>query len=187
MKKQMTFVVDVDRCLGCFTCAMACKNQYQLEPGIKWRDVVPAPPEVLPIKERAFYSLACNHCENPVCAEVCPVNAHVKREKDGIVVHTQPKCIACMQCIETCPYGAPKFNTKVELAEKCSFCHHRLDAGLEAACVQSCPVGALRRVELTTVKDWKQYPPGFLVDKKLNPSIRFRLPTKPFIVKAQDS
>ena len=88
MKKQYGFFIDTERCIGCFTCAMACKNQYHQPETVVWRQVYPISEEIYPYSERAFYSLACNHCENPACLNVCPVKAYYKRE-DGIVVHEQ--------------------------------------------------------------------------------------------------
>ena len=60
MTKQLGFYVDVERCIGCFTCAMACKNQYHQEKGVIWRQVYPISQQIYPHRESAFYSLACN-------------------------------------------------------------------------------------------------------------------------------
>ncbi|GAB4267916.1 MAG: 4Fe-4S dicluster domain-containing protein [Deferrisomatales bacterium] len=185
MKRQWAFFVDAEKCIGCFTCAMACKNQYRLEPGVKWRDVFALRDPVYPHRDRAFYSLACNHCENPRgCVGACPVGAYTKRSEDGVVVHDQDKCIGCGNCVRSCPYGAPRYNPVLKKAEKCSFCHERLDAGRKPACVQGCPTGALELVDLSTFREGgvTQYPPGFLRAPELNPSIRFRAPRQPAIV-----
>ncbi|QJT08694.1 4Fe-4S dicluster domain-containing protein [Oceanidesulfovibrio marinus] len=188
MTKQYAFFVDAKRCIGCFTCAMACKNQYHQEPGVHWRQVYPLNEEIYPHRERAFYSLACNHCENPTCANVCPVKAYYKREEDGVVVHEQDKCIGCGNCIRSCPYGAPRYNPVLKKAEKCSFCYQRLDAGLKPACVQSCPVEALQIVDLAEFDNPNavQYPAGFPRFTKLNPSVRFILPEQPRMVTRSD-
>ena len=184
-KKQRAFFMDVQRCIGCFSCAMACKNQYHQEEGVKWRELIPLKEEIYPHRERAWLSLACNHCERPTCLLVCPVKAYYKRDSDGVVVHEQDKCIGCGNCIRSCPYGAPKFNPVLEKAEKCSFCWQRLDAGLKPACVQGCPTQALRMVELDA---WDEpgsvhYISGFPEFPQLNPSIRFRAPTQPKVIR----
>ncbi|MEG6552289.1 4Fe-4S dicluster domain-containing protein [Desulfocurvibacter africanus] len=189
MQRQLAFYVDAERCIGCFTCAMACKNQYHQENGVVWRMVHDLKAEIYPHRERAFYSLACNHCENPTCLNVCPVKAYYKRDKDGIVVHEQEKCIGCGNCIRSCPYGAPKYNPVGKHAEKCSFCWQRVDAGLLPACVQSCPVSALRMVDLADLDETGlvRFPPGFPKFPALNPSVRFRAPKLPTFIRRDEA
>ena len=185
MNKQMGFLVDSRRCIGCFACAMACKNQYHQETGVVWRKVYPLSEEIYPHRERAFYSLACNHCEHPTCFEVCPVKAYDKRDSDGIVIHHQDKCIGCGNCVRSCPYGAPKYNPVLKKAEKCSYCWQRIDAGLKTACVQSCPTHALQMIDMgmLDMPGLIQFPQGFPVFQKLNPSVRFRLPRSPQVIR----
>ncbi|SEA74955.1 Fe-S-cluster-containing dehydrogenase component [Desulfuromusa kysingii] len=187
MKSQYGFKIDAELCIGCFTCAMACKNQNQLEPGVKWRQVHPLDEAIYPHTDRAFYSLSCNHCETPCCVESCPVGAYSKREKDGVVIHNQAKCIGCKNCIRSCPFGAPVYNASLKKAEKCSFCFQRLDANRTPACAQGCPTGALKVVDLATedVSDLVQYPQGFPQAKRLNPSVRFRNPQQPQIIRRE--
>ncbi|WP_045218546.1 4Fe-4S dicluster domain-containing protein [Desulfonatronum thioautotrophicum] len=185
MRKQLGFYVDAKRCIGCFTCAMACKNQYLQDTGVIWRQVYPLKTEIYPHRERAFYSLACNHCANPTCLNVCPARAFYKRDQDGIVVHEQDKCIGCGNCIRSCPYGAARYNPVLKKAEKCSFCWERIDAGQQPACVLSCPVDALRLIDLAGFEEPNavQYPPGFPRFPSLNPSVRFRVATTPTIIR----
>lgn len=83
---RRAFLVNSDKCIGCRGCAMACKSFNQLEPDRFWRYVYPLDKDIYPHEERAFYSLACNHCEHPACVAACPVEAYTKRE-DGVVVH----------------------------------------------------------------------------------------------------
>lgn len=187
MKKQLAFMVNSKKCIGCYSCAMACKNQYHQETGVVWRNLVPLESKDYPHKDRAFYSLACNHCEKPICVEVCPVGAHVKREQDGIVVHSPEKCVYCRQCIESCSYHAAKDNKLLQRAEKCSMCVERIDAGELPACVQGCPTKALTLIELNTanLKGAVQYPKGFGKFVKLNPSTRFIEAKTPELVLAE--
>jgi DMSO reductase iron-sulfur subunit len=187
MTKRLGFYVDAKRCIGCYTCAMACKNQYHQENGVVWRDLYDLKEGIYPHRERAFYSLACNHCENPTCLEVCPVIAYYKRD-DGIVVHEQDKCIGCGNCIRSCPYGAPRYNPVEKRAEKCSLCWQRIDADLLPACVLSCPTDALQLIDLATFEEPNavQYPPGYPRMEKLNPSTRFRQAEMPKIYRRED-
>jgi DMSO reductase iron-sulfur subunit len=182
--KQLGFYVDSDKCIGCFSCAMACKNQYGSQPGVKRRRVYPLGQDVYPHFERGFLSIGCNHCEHPACLEVCPVGAYEKRE-DGIVVHHEDKCIGCRNCVRSCPYGAPQFDHVEKHVEKCNLCYERLDAGLRPACVQACPVHAIHVVEIDAFAevDAVQYPAGFPRMEKINPSIRFKMPSQPNIVR----
>ncbi len=206
MKKS--FLVDSSKCIGCNTCAMACKNQNHTASDIAWRSVHfvgESYPESannrLPYgaagngefssyefasrgdyfyRERAFVSLACNHCEDPACAKICPAGAYEKRA-DGIVVHNQEACIGCKGCVNSCPFEAPKFNAELQKAEKCSMCYERQDDGKEPACVQSCPVEALKLVDLDKGEVGVKNPQGvkFAVDTEYKPTTRFVLPKKP--------
>lgn len=177
---RYAFLVDADKCIGCRGCAMACKNFNQLEPSMVWRQVYPLDTIIYPHRERAFLSLACNHCDDPACLRACPTASYSKRV-DGIVVHNQETCIGCSNCVRSCPYGAPRINPEKKLAEKCSMCHERIDAGLLPACVQACPVEAITLIDLDKddIRGTVQYPHGYPKMQKLNPSTRFILPRLP--------
>jgi DMSO reductase iron-sulfur subunit len=166
----------MDHCIGCKACQMACKNEYELETDVNWRRVYPFR-EDPSNPERAFLSVACNHCEHPECQRVCPVGAYSKRE-DGIVVQDHDKCIGCRLCTMACPYGAARYSPAHRKASKCELCHTRLDAGLQPACVAACPAKALTLVDIATFKDRDAVPsvPGFPNSDITNPSIRFTPP-----------
>jgi DMSO reductase iron-sulfur subunit len=183
-KKQLGFYVNARKCIGCFSCAMACKNQYHQPVEVLWRKIYHLDELIYPHPYRGYYSLACNHCENPICLKACPVGAYSKRITDGIVIHDQNKCIGCGNCIRSCPYGAPQYNPEIRKAEKCSLCQERIDLGLQPACVEACPVDALILIDILkeNMSDTIQFPPGFPLNLKLNPSVRFSLPTSPRIV-----
>ncbi len=125
MSKRLAFFVDAELCIGCASCEMACKNQYHQEEGVVWRQIYPLSEDIYPHRERAFYSLACNHCAGPVCLNCCPVGAYTKRESDGIVIQDHDKCIGCKNCVRSCPYGAPRYNSVTRKTEKCNLCHQR--------------------------------------------------------------
>ena len=113
MTKQYGFVVDVSRCTGCRTCAVACKDAHNLPVGLNLRRVLEEASGSWRQDRmtgawhqdvRAWYvSIACNHCENPACVKVCPTKAHYKRAEDGLVVIDRDKCIGCGMCAQACP------------------------------------------------------------------------------------
>ena len=105
--------------------------------------------EAEPIVKSFFVPKLCNQCEHPPCVQVCPVGATYKTE-DGIVLVNQKKCIGCRYCIQACPYGARYLvpdgdrtpSGQINVADKCTWCYHRITRGLKPACVEACPVGA---------------------------------------------
>jgi anaerobic dimethyl sulfoxide reductase subunit B (iron-sulfur subunit) len=146
---QLGFYIDQTRCTGCFTCIVACKD---------WNDVPAGPASWIRVKtvERgkypdttvAFIPIPCYHCEKPLCAEACPVNAIYKRKEDGIVLVDSEKCLGkgdcSMFCKDACPYGAPQFRAEVNAKmEKCDFCAERWQKGQRPICVEACRTYAL--------------------------------------------
>ncbi len=93
------------------------------------------------IQKAFFVPKLCNQCESPPCVQVCPVGATYKTE-EGIVLVDRDWCIGCAYCIMACPYGARFFHPVHKVAEKCTFCYHRLKKGMKTACVEACPFGA---------------------------------------------
>ena len=83
----------------------------------------------------------CNHCDEPPCVPVCPVGATFKRA-DGLVLVDGDRCVGCGYCVLACPYDARFINHQTGKADKCTFCGHRLEAGLLPACVETCVGGA---------------------------------------------
>lgn len=140
MAKQLGFMVDAAACNGCGTCAMACKSENMLPTKVWWRQLREVRGERP--NGQAWLTMACNHCEDPACARVCPVDAYSKRA-DGVVVQDHDKCIGCRACVKACPFGAVAYNSVEKKASKCTFCADRLDSGMAPRCVESCPTGAL--------------------------------------------
>ena len=104
------------------------------------------------ISKAFFVPKLCNQCENPACVQVCPVGA-TYQTKDGVVLVDRKWCIGCGYCIMACPYGVRFFHPVYHTAEKCTFCYHRLNAGMKPACVDACPFGARRIGNLLDPKD----------------------------------
>lgn len=166
------FLLMPNRCLGCRSCELACRNEFAAQNGGKWREIK----EVADAAEGSgyFLSLSCNHCENPECFRVCPEGAYRKR-KDGIVIHDPRRCTGCGRCIRACPFSVLQYSLKTGRVSKCNFCVERLDNGIPAACVAACPVGALTHLFPTEPdpKGTKKSVPGFGDITMTKPSTRF--------------
>lgn len=155
--------IDLARCVGCYSCAMACKAENTTSSGVWWNKVLSKEEGEYPNAKLSSMPIACMHCDNPACVPVCPAGATYKRG-DGVVIQDKDKCIGCKLCIGACPYGARTFldeyksyypnygaspqerlgaaSHKVSTVEKCTLCVHLIDAGERPACVQACPASA---------------------------------------------
>ncbi len=135
---QMSLVIDLDRCIGCESCTVACKQENGVRLGSFWSKVLKMGPYgKFPNLEMYFLSVLCQHCKNPQCTQVCPTGASYKRE-DGIVLIDKDKCIGCQYCLMACPYGVRTYNKEEGVVEKCTLCAHLVDIGEEPACVKTC-------------------------------------------------
>ncbi len=136
--KKTAIIVDLDRCIGCYSCEVACKNENHIDLGVQYNKVFTiGPTGKFPDLEMYYMPAMCQSCENPPCVSVCPTGASYI-DKDGVILIDSKKCIACMSCISACPYGARKYNSKREYVEKCTMCSHLLNAGDKPACVKAC-------------------------------------------------
>jgi len=141
--KRYAMLIDLRRCIGCQACTVSCHIENEAPLG-KFRTIVSQTEvESMETGEMAQFMLPrlCNHCDNPPCVPVCPVNATWQRE-DGIVVVDSDRCVGCAYCVQACPYDARFINDRTQTADKCTFCAHRLEVGLLPACVESCVGGA---------------------------------------------
>jgi tetrathionate reductase subunit B len=142
--KQYTLWIDLEHCIGCNACTMACKAENNTPVGVDYTRVIEIEEgdfrdaHTTPNVHVTFVPMPCMHCGRPACQAACPVGAITKRE-DGIVLINKDKCIGCRYCSWACPYGAPQFNAEARVMEKCTLCVHRVDKGLLPACVNTCP------------------------------------------------
>jgi len=169
---RWVFLVDTTKCVGCGFCVKACKKENEIpydapvtrtwvERYVVTKDSkvhIDSPDgardgftsqkineeEAIPAEEisKAFFvPKLCNQCQNPACVQVCPVGA-TYQTPDGVVLIDRKWCIGCGYCIMACPYGVRFFHPVLKVAEKCTFCYHRIKKGMKTACVQACPFGA---------------------------------------------
>lgn len=173
---QHAIMVDMERCIGCRSCETSCK----LENGAtKVRN------RVVRIDPRAgsrlsFMSMPCMHCEKPACLQACPTGAIFKRAEDGVVLIDESKCIGCRYCSWACPYGSMGFDAERRVADKCTYCAHRLVRGEQPACVSKCPGHALTfgKLDLLSAQMHAQGRHKVKIDAGTNPSTLFLMRTK---------
>ena len=164
--KQYGMVIDLEKCIGCHACAIACKAEWEVpaDEGRNWLKRL-GPSDTPHGLASTYYPGLCNHCDQPACVEVCPadpvertftdpatgkqktmeVAATWKDPFDGTVQIDKDRCLGCGACADACPYEARYVNPNQGedgKADKCTFCVERLAVNLEPACVQTCLAGA---------------------------------------------
>jgi Fe-S-cluster-containing dehydrogenase component/formate-dependent nitrite reductase membrane component NrfD len=139
---QYGFAIDQRTCIGCHACTVACKTEHEVPVGQFRTWVKYVDKGVYPSTTREFGVMRCNHCTDAPCVAICPTQALFKRE-DGIVDFDKERCIGCKSCMQACPYDAIYIDEDTHTAAKCNFCAHRIDQGLEPACVVVCPTESI--------------------------------------------
>ncbi len=139
---QWAKVIDHTRCIGCHACTTACKSENVVPVSVTRTYVKHVDIGVFPQARRAHQVTRCNQCAHAPCVTACPTTAMFKRT-DGIVDFDKSICIGCKACMAACPYDAIFINPEDPSAEKCNVCAHRIDVGLEPACVVVCPTQAI--------------------------------------------
>jgi len=136
------FAIDQRTCIGCHACTVACKTEHEIPVGQFRTWVKYVDKGSYPDNSRAFGVMRCNHCTDAPCVQICPTKSLFKRE-DGIVDFDSERCIGCKSCMQACPYDAIYIDEDTHTAAKCNFCAHRVDSGLEPACVVVCPTHSI--------------------------------------------
>ncbi|HEY8695143.1 MAG TPA: 4Fe-4S dicluster domain-containing protein, partial [Chloroflexota bacterium] len=136
------FVIDQRKCIGCHACTVACKAENDVPVGVFRTWVKYIEKGEFPNTRRHFSVMRCNHCDNAPCVAICPTRALYTRD-DGIVDFDNRRCIGCKSCMVACPYDAIYIDPDEHTAAKCNYCAHRVDVGLQPACVLVCPVQAI--------------------------------------------
>jgi DMSO reductase iron-sulfur subunit len=157
---ELSLLIHTDLCFGCQACEVACKQENHLGVGPRWiRVIETGPKEIGGELKMSYIPIRCFHCAKPVCEQTCPTGAIHKRI-DGIVVLNADLCIGCKACIEACPFGAPQLNPETKVVGKCTLCVHRIDKGLEPACVAACPTRAIYFGDINQLVELKRKDSG---------------------------
>ncbi len=136
------FAIDQRTCIGCHACTVACKTEHEIPVGQFRTWVKYVDKGTFPDSTREFGVMRCNHCTDAPCVTICPTKSLYKRA-DGIVDFDSERCIGCKSCMQACPYDAIYIDENTHTAAKCNFCAHRIDGGLEPACVVVCPTHSI--------------------------------------------
>ena len=124
---RYAIVVDLDRCLGCEGCMVACKTENNVSLGQYWNSVLKIGPKgTWPHLSQYFLPVMCQQCTNAPCVNVCPTGASYRDPDTNIVLVDKEKCIGCKYCMMACPYGVRNWNSEEKVVEKCTLCAHLL-------------------------------------------------------------
>lgn len=132
-------VIDLNRCIGCYGCEIACKQEHDIDLGEYWNKVyTDGPVGTHPHLTQYWLPTMCQQCENSPCVEVCPTGASYRDEETNIVLIDRDTCIGCQTCLPACPYGVRSYNANKNVVGKCTLCKELLDEGGKPACVKAC-------------------------------------------------
>ncbi len=176
--KQHGFFFTADNCIGCHACEAACSEKNENPAHIAFRSVGYVEGGSYPDYKRMNISMACNHCDDPVCLKGCPTKAYTKHAEYGAVLQDPETCFGCGYCTWVCPYNAPQLDPVKGRVSKCNMCVDRLEVGLKPACVSACVGNALDFgvIENTPQnrEQCKTQIPGFPDPEITHPNIRFQ-------------
>jgi DMSO reductase iron-sulfur subunit len=176
--KQHGFYFNADNCISCHACEAACSEKNDLPAHIAFRSVGYVEGGSYPAYQRLNISMACNHCDDPVCLKGCPTRAYTKFAEYGAVLQDPDICFGCGYCTWVCPYNAPQLDTGAGHVSKCNMCVDRLEVGLKPACAAACLAGALDFGITETLPAHRDQLetriPGFPDPDITHPNIRFQ-------------
>ncbi|HFC92171.1 MAG TPA: 4Fe-4S dicluster domain-containing protein [Leucothrix mucor] len=176
--KQHGFYFNADNCIGCHACEAACSEKNEVPSHLAFRSVGFVEGGTYPNYQRLNISMACNHCDDPVCLKGCPTRAYTKFAEYGAVLQDPDICFGCGYCTWVCPYNAPQLDPVEGTVSKCNMCVDRLEVGLKPACVSACLGNALDFGVIENTPEnrtqVKTEIPGFPRTDITNPNIRFQ-------------
>ncbi len=173
--KQLGLMIDMERCIGCKTCVVACRNHHKL---VDHATCLPGDlPHYIRVESESggtypkvwenFWVVPCQHCKNPECLRACEAGAISKDEQTGIVFIDKAKCKGQRKCIEACPWGVIQFDKAGNFAHKCNLCADLVVFGGKPVCAEVCMVDAISFGELATLKQ-QALEQGREIDKKMS-------------------
>ena len=176
--KQHGFFLNADNCIGCHACETACSEKNDNPAHIAFRSVGYVEGGTYPDYQRINISMACNHCDDPVCLKGCPTRAYTKFPEYGAVLQDPDICFGCGYCTWVCPYNAPQLDPVKGEVTKCNMCVDRLEVGLKPACVSAClgnalDFGVIEDIPQNRIEAKTQIP-GFPSPDITQPNIRFQ-------------
>ena len=176
--KQHGFYFNADNCIGCHACEAACSEKNENPAHIAFRSVGYVEGGSFPDFQRLNISMACNHCDDPVCLKGCPTNAYTKHAEYGAVLQDPDTCFGCGYCTWVCPYNAPQLDPVEGQVSKCNMCVDRLEVGLKPSCVAACVGNALDFGVVENIPENREQAkasiPGFPDPEITHPNIRFQ-------------
>ncbi|AFU98451.1 DmsC/YnfH family molybdoenzyme membrane anchor subunit [Simiduia agarivorans] len=190
--KQHGFFFTADNCIGCHACEAACSEKNENPAHLAFRSVGYVEGGSYPDYKRMNISMACNHCDNPVCLKGCPTRAYTKHVEYGAVLQDPETCFGCGYCTWVCPYNAPQLDPIKGQVSKCNMCVDRLEVGLKPACVSACVGNALDFGVIENIPENREQAlteiPGFPTPEITHPNVRFQQITRlPDEMKRTDS
>ncbi len=176
--KQHGFYFTADNCIACHACEAACSEKNDVPPHLAFRSVGFVEGGTYPNVQRLNISMACNHCDDPVCLKGCPTRAYTKFAEYGAVLQDPDICFGCGYCTWVCPYNAPQLDPVKGQVSKCNMCVDRLEVGLKPACVSACLGKALDFGVIENIPEGREQAkteiPGFPRSDITHPNIRFQ-------------
>lgn len=170
---KLGFYFNMNRCTGCHTCHIACKDKNELPVGTNFRNVRNFEVGEYPEATVYHFSSSCNHCENPACAAACPTGAMYVDEQ-GAVICDAALCDGCQNCVAACPYQVPQYMEEENVVRKCDMCREYREQGKNPACVDAC---LMRCLDFGDVDELKaKYGDDLVVDLPFLPDSSLTVP-----------